>query len=359
MTDMVPSCPLVAKSKMIKPEQSTIEQEALQREAYQWVMRLTSGDATKADAEALNRWRQTSQAHRRAFAEANLLWEKLRPVAAEAAARTPPLASQPHPVLVNSPKVSNRLIGRRAFLGGALAASAAAVGYVAVQPPFNLLPSLGEMTADYRTGVGQQQQITLQDNVSVQLNTRTSIALLSPEKSEGKGQDQANRIELISGEAAVATRSQILKPFTVVAAQGRTVATNARFNVRHDGATICVTCLEGDLRVEHLGQVLRVPMRQQIVYDATGLGTATNADPDMVTAWQRGLLVFRNDPLAHVIDEVNRYRPGKIILINADLGRRPVLATFRIDRIEEVVPRLQAVFSVQVRNLPGGIVLVS
>jgi transmembrane sensor len=82
-------------------------------------------------------------------------------------------------------------------------------------------------------------------------------------------------------------------------------------------------------------------------------------DPAVVSAWQQGVLVFRSDPLSRVIDEVNRYRSGRIVLVNEELGRRQVFASFRIDRIEDVVPRLQAVFGMRVRSLPGGIVLLS
>jgi transmembrane sensor len=335
-------------------EKPTAEQDALTREARDWVMRLTSGDATAADAEALQRWRQTSRAHRQAFAQANLLWDKLRPAAVESARRNPAAA----PVAATQGWRSagvNSSLGRRAFLGGALTATAAASAYVVVRPPLDLWPSLAEMSADYRTAAGQQQQIALDGNISVRLNTRTSMTRLPPET----GARPAERIELLAGEAAVATAAQNAKPFVVVAARGQTIAVNARFNIRHDGATVCVSCLEGGVRVEHLGRATTVGALQQVVYTTNDLGPATGADPDTVTAWQRGLLVFRNDPLAHVIEEVNRYRQGKIILMSEELGRKPVLATFRIDRIDEVIPRLKTVFGVQVRTLPGGITLVS
>ncbi|MFX8723624.1 hypothetical protein ABTM71_19355, partial [Acinetobacter baumannii] len=64
-------------------------------------------------------------------------------------------------------------------------------------------------------------------------------------------------------------------------------------------------------------------------------------------------------PLSQVIDEINRYRSGKIILLNADLGRLPLDATFRLDRIEEAVPKIAHVFGARVRTLPGGVVLLS
>jgi transmembrane sensor len=331
------------------PEKPTDEQEALKREAREWVMRLTSGEATMKDAEALKRWRETSREHRRAFAEANLLWDKMRPAAAVSLRRNP-LPMEPRGLDFRA----NRQLARRAFLGGAATAATAAAAYMIVRPPLDLWPSLAEAAADYRTGTGQQQQIAVIENISVKLNTRTSVALLPPENVA----DHADRIELIAGEAAVATTPQSGRSIIVVAAQGRTIATSARFNVRRDDAGVCVTCLEGEARVEHLGRVATVRPREQVVYTADTLGPVIAVDPEVVVAWERGLLVFRNDPLAHVIDEVNRYRPGRIILTNSELGRRPVLATFRIDRIDDVLPRLETVFGVRIRALPGGIALV-
>ena len=328
------------------------ETNKLKREAQEWVTRLTSGEATAADAEALNRWRQTSRAHRRAFAEANLLWEKLQPVAAEFA------GGQARAALVmrgSRPQAAGLLSNRRAFLGGALAASVAAGGYMLVRPPLGLWPSFAEMTADYRTATGQQHRIAFEGSVSVEMNTQSSIATL-PAPS---GERAVERIELISGEAAITTDPHGSKPFVVMAAQGQTIATSARFNVRNDGAAVCITCLEGKIDVEYRGRGATVRARQQVTYTAEGLTSTTVADPDAVMAWQRGLLVFRNDPLARVIDEFNRYRPGRIVLMNEEIGRQSVLATLRIDRIEQFVSRLQTVFGFKTRSLPGGIVLLS
>ena len=77
-----------------------------------------------------------------------------------------------------------------------------------------------------------------------------------------------------------------------------------------------------------------------------------------MTAWQQGLLIFRDVPLARVIDEVNRYRPGRIIVVDPRLGRREVVADFRLDRLDAVVEFVAQVMKAPVRSLPGGIVLL-
>ena len=63
----------------------------------------------------------------------------------------------------------------------------------------------------------------------------------------------------------------------------------------------------------------------------------TPVDAATISAWRRGLLIFRNQPLSQVIAEVNRYRPGRIVLTDTALSQRPVYAVFHIDRINGVI----------------------
>lgn len=79
----------------------------------------------------------------------------------------------------------------------------------------------------------------------------------------------------------------------------------------------------------------------------------------MVAAWQRGLLIFREEPLVNVLAEVNRYWQGRIILLNADLGQRRVTARIELARVGEVISYVRSVLGAQVRSLPGGVVLLS
>ena len=59
-----------------------------------------------------------------------------------------------------------------------------------------------------------------------------------------------------------------------------------------------------------------------------------------------------------MIEEVNRYRFGKIVMLDNKLGQRRIVANFRLDRIEDVVDFVADVVQVPVRRLPGGIVLL-
>jgi transmembrane sensor len=320
------------------------ENKDLRDEARAWLRRLTSGAATTADVEALERWRSQGPAQAQAFAEAALLWGMTGEASKVVLNRSPILADW-----ANSSESAH--LPRRVFIGGGAALAASLVGLAVVHPPLNLWRSLSELKADYRTQTGERRNIEVLGGVSVELNTQTSIDLR-------RGPDGIDAIELLTGEAMIAKQDDSTSGFSVLAAEGRTIATNASFNVRKDGGTVCVTCMRGDLHVQYRQSVALLQERQQISYNARGLGQAGSIDPKIVTAWRQGLLIFRDVPLAVVIDEVNRYRPGKIILVDLQLGRRKVVADFRLDRLDAVVEFAARVMKAPVRSLPGGIVLL-
>ncbi|MCK9917091.1 FecR domain-containing protein [Microbacteriaceae bacterium K1510] len=321
-----------------------VEPTPLEHEAYGWVVRFVSGQASQADIEALKEWSGRSPAHAAAFDEASKAWKALDPARRKALSENV-LAFAPAAV---RERPAGPRFGRRAFLGGAVAASAAGLAYLAARPPLELWPSLSELSADYRTATGEQRRITLADSISVEMNTQTSIAL----RASG---DDARGLELITGEALVSVPRA---PVTVFAASARITASNARFNVRYIGQSVCVTCLDGFVAVETPEKALSLSAGRQVVYSAGGLDQATAVDPAMVTAWKDGIIIFDSTPVLEVVAEVNRYRHGKVILTNAALGRERFNARFRIENIERVVGQIAQVFNVRARTLPGGITLL-
>jgi transmembrane sensor len=324
------------------------ELDPLQREAVAWVQQLISGHATPDDAEALNRWRGQSAAHAAAFVEASRAWSDVGPAGLHLRQRGGEKAN-------GLADWRRRTMNRRAVLGGGLA-TAAAAAYAVVYPPLGLWPSWSELNADYRTGTGEQRSVTFSGDVSIRMNTQTSIAI---QPAEGEG----DRIELITGEASFTTPPQARRALVVLAASGRTVANGARFDVRwtggRAGTSVCVTCFEGDIQVKHRIETAALAPGQQLRYDAQGLGRIIAVDPESASDWQRGIVVFRATPLAEVVEEINRYRPGRIVLINAALGKKQVNGRFRIDQMDEILSRLELAFSAKIQALPGGIVLLS
>jgi ferric-dicitrate binding protein FerR (iron transport regulator) len=298
--------------------------ERLQSEARDWLILLTSGRATVADARALRQWCAQSPEHAHAFEECKALWYLLQPAAER----------------LQAP----RGFGRRAFLGGAIAASAA---FLLVR---GTIPGGFEgLGADYITEVGQQRRVEPAEGVSLELNTQTRI-------NQRPLDNGVQGFELVSGEVEVRTARL---PLAMQAGGGWLRASQARFNLRNTDQQVCVTCLDGAVEIDVEGRSLRLEPGQQVTYDAGQIGSVQSVDTVAVMNWRQQVLVFNGATLSQMIDEINRYRPGMLLLLNRELGQRRVQARFSLDQLAGVALLIRDAYGVKCTELPGGVVVFS
>ncbi|MDP9908523.1 transmembrane sensor [Variovorax boronicumulans] len=335
---------------MAAPTPTDRERAALETQAHDWLVRLTSGRATTGDAQDFRRWCARSPQHAQAMAEATRLWDLTRPAAEAVAQRMPVMDAPPRAAIAMSrPPV----FGRRQFLGAALAAGAAAL--VVVRPPAGLWPALSDMTADYRTGTGEQRRVVLADAAAVvEMNTQTSLNLARGVEGEPPV------LDMLGGEAQVQLDAARRSPFTMTVGGARLVAAAAsRFNVRATGGEVCVTCFAGSVELRDGERVLVAGEAQQIRYGGRREAEVARAsDLAAVAAWRERVLVFDDTPLAAVVDEINRYRPGRLIVTRAELGRRKVQARLRLDELPHVETLIAVSYGAKLTSLPAGIVLL-
>lgn len=324
------------------PDDQSPEVEPLMREAIAWLVRLKSGEATVADAEQFKRWRDESPEHADAVKRAVKLWRSFEEAAAANA--------------VDPPRRPPRLIGRaaenvptrRAFIGGAAAAAAVAAGYLVVRPPLELWPSLEELAADYRTGKGEQLKVQLGPDVAINLGTLTSIAVTSDSK-----------IRLIDGQAAITANMPPDRPLTVLANDAILTAADADFDARCINDVVSVTCVRGTIEVHKANQTVELKAGQAISYSGTGIASVKDVDIGQATSWRSGVLIFNDRPLAEVVEEINRYRPGRIFITNDAVRSRIVNGTFHRDQLDNFIAQVRQLFGAKVTILPAGVVLLS
>ena len=295
----------------------------LHSEAHDWLVLLTSGRATVADARALRQWCAQSPEHARAFEDAKVLWHNLQPAAER----------------VQSP----RRFGRRAFLGGAIAASAA---FLLVR---GTIPGGFEgLGADYITEVGQQKRFEPADGVRMELNTQTRI-------NQRAGDDGVQGFELVSGEVEVQTARL---PLAMQAGGGWLRASQARFNLRNTDQQVCVTCLDGSVDVNVDGRSLRLQPGEQLTYDSQRVGAVQSVDTAAVMNWRQQVLVFNGATLSQMIDEINRYRPGRIVITGTALQARRVQERIPLPDLDTFIDLVRDVYGARVVHMPGGVVLI-
>jgi len=204
--------------------------------------------------------------------------------------------------------------------------------------------------ADYATGTGEQREVALDGGVLVQMNTQTRL-------DAAPLQDGTAALELLAGEAEFQAGLRGPARLRVQAGDGSVSAASARFNIRLFGQEVCVTCLAGRLRVVQNGNDAELAAGEQLRYRPAHFGITRAVRAGEVSAWRQRLLVFKQSTLAEVVEEVNRYRPGKLILNGDALKHTRVQASFSLDRLDDVIALIQDAYGARVTRLPGGIVL--
>lgn len=323
----------------------------VESQAVAWAQKLASGEARGGDIEAAWHWRAQDPTHEAAFVAAERVWREI------GTARN----------VLHDPKVDyaaaldvlgsrRRTLSRRVVLGAAAATVAAATTYGMTNPPLGLWPSLFQLNADFRTATGEQRNVNFAGDIAISLNTQTSLAIRPATAAE-------ERIELITGEAAFKTAKRGTRSLAVVTAGGKALIEAGRFNVRYvadgDRSPVTVTCFDGVVRIEQGSATVELRSGQRIRYTAAGISGIATVDPIAESNWQRGIVEFRNTPIAEVVDEINRYRPGRIVLMSATLAQKQINGRFRIGEMDEVLFQLQQAVNANVRHLPGGLVLLS
>lgn len=291
---------------------------ALEEEGLVWVERIASGSATDADLAALARWRKQSKAHASALQEAIAFQRACLGLAKERAVQA---VTQP---AIIRPAVHKPRFARRLALGAAISIFAGAAAWAAVDPPLHLWPSIAEISADYRTEKGEQRQVLLDRMVSVQMNTMTS---LSVEHVAGK-----SGIRLIDGEIAV-TLPSAADPYTIRVNNIAVTLHGGTINIRSDITGLSVAGVDGKADIEFGHQTKTLAPRQMVRVIDGNPQPAKSVDIAPIVAWRRDILMLRNSSVAAAVQEINRYRPGMIVIGSSRLAERRINVVLQLKDI--------------------------
>ncbi|PRA84169.1 iron dicitrate transport regulator FecR [Ochrobactrum sp. MYb29] len=281
----------------------------IQEQAVDWLMQLQASPKDTAIVEACALWRASDARHELAFAKASRVFSDTRFLLlqdtdfARTAARKPR-----YPV--------------RAALSSMLLFGALAGGFIAYDGPMRL-------RADAMSASNEMPIIKLEDGSTVQLNAGSAIAFDIT--------DSERQVQLLRGEAYFIVAPDPQRPFTVRAANGEVTALGTEFDVKlkDGGADVVVT--------EHAVQVqtsatssalnpldaLQLEQGHSVFYDKkNGIGQVAMIDPVLAASWRRGHLVFENQPLEHVVEDIARHLPGRVMIASSDLAERRITGTF-------------------------------
>lgn len=294
-------------------------------EAGLWLARLS--DATADERRAFAAWLDQGPSHRAAWFAVQDLYGRLAAPAA-------------------------RLRGRPARPWARPLLAAAAAILVAVMliwgPGWRLA-----LESDARTAVAEGAEIALPDGSRLEIGPDSAVTFdFTPER---------RGIGLMRGEVFLTVSPADRRPFVVAAGGGETRVTGTAFAVRtiDDGAV--VTVAEGHVKVAAVaGAPGGVPLAagQSLRYAGGRSGAALTVDVATALAWRRGQVAFVQAPLAEVATTLERYLPGRIVILDHDLGQRRLTAVFDQGRLDEAIDRIADSLDLRVTRLAGQFVLL-
>ncbi|MFA5017345.1 MAG: FecR family protein [Methylobacter sp.] len=287
---------------------------SVHEQATFWVTRLHSGDCTDQERRDFEVWLEQSEVHRVAHREVEAFWNGL--------SRIEPLAAPQLAVArayLRETRQSRRALSKKRLAG---------ILSVALITGFSPLGWLWLSTDIYRTAKGESAGIQLSDGSRIDLNTDTELSI--------QYTWTARSVKLERGEALFSVVHNPEKPFEVIAAGGRVQDIGTRFNIYRQADRVSVTVLEGEVSVaaKQNATAQNLIPGQQISYDSTGQTSAISyADMTIATAWQKGQLVFKGQPLNRVLEQLARYHDASLQVPDSRLQSLKVSGVFPTDNL--------------------------
>ncbi|AZE49852.1 Iron siderophore sensor protein [Pseudomonas chlororaphis] len=320
---------------MTQTRECACGQATVRDEAALWFVRLQEPAISAEERQRFDAWLAQHEAHRDEFQLLHTLWAATDLVPK---ARLQALCATPSPS-----------IRRRPLLRYAVAASV-----LAVAVGLGLFSGLNQpagYSAEFVTALGERRHVALPDGSLVDLNSRSRLLV--------RYEQDRRSVELSEGEAMFSVEHDSSRPFVVAAGPGKVTVTGTRFDVRRDAAQTRVAVEQGTVKVQG-----RDAADSDFVNLTAGLGTAVDAqgqvaaayavDPQALTAWRSGKLVFNNASLSEVATEVSRYRAQPLRVGSEALGRLRLTSVFKADDTDALLKALPSILPVAVKTHADG-----
>ncbi|WP_300630880.1 FecR family protein [Pseudomonas sp.] len=317
---------------------------AQEQAALAWLS-LLHDHPSGGEQAAFSQWLRADPAHVQAYSQAQVLWE-LSEVPARTLAHEDAQALQGY---LDAMSRSRR--PRRVHWRGALAMAACLLVMVSMGAGWQPSRWLDDLGADYVTAPGEVRTVILADQSHVTLDADSAIAV---DFSHGE-----RHIQLRRG-AGFFRVVHTVQPFVVEAGSGEAQVLGTQFEVRLQPAGAQVTVLSGRVGVtpSKQGPQQILTAGQQVAY-ADGVAEPLHSvDSESRLAWRDGWLNYYKAPLAEVIEDLARYYPGRILLLNDEMGAKRVSGSFPSKDPVAVLSALQAVLGFEQYRLPGRMIVL-
>jgi transmembrane sensor len=306
------------------------------RESSEWLLRLQSGERS---AETIDEWLRWCDAHAENFNTFQRLQQGWQDLGA--------LKSHARALRASSPLTT---AGKRPHyaawaLAAGVCAIALAIGILEMRK--TSVPPVREVAASL-----VNRAATLPDGSKMILGAQSRVSM----NFEGV----QRQLDLSKGEAYFKVQHDKARPFVVQAGEISVTAIGTAFDVRRDRDEVIITVEEGivDVSSQSPGRkpaTWRAEAGYQVTYSTRNRNASiASVNTAAELGWRKGELAYVREPLASVVEDLNRYSAQKVVLEDAKVSELRVTGTVFAASIEDWAAGIAQIYPVEVRKTASG-----
>lgn len=329
----------------------------LHDQAAFWYTRFESGSITDEEKQAFESWLLEGPDHAEAFREMGPLTGNFAALAEDIHRRASGRNSNRIPTdleqeiqdtigLVQEHRkrtAERRQSSRRQFLQVAASFLIVAVGVWFWRSVETSTP-----ISDYKTHIGEQKTVMLQDGSILTLNTASEVSVALT--------NSVRRLHLKHGEVYFQVAKDKVRPFEVLVGNSFVRALGTEFNILTRGDSVAVTVAEGTVEVKSgiktfpstEAEILSIG--DQVILEQAAMHRQTLQPENLqqLIQWRDGTIVFDNKDLQQIIAEIQPYIPEKIIIAGEDVASLQVGGVLEISNVDHFFTALALSHPVEV-----------
>ena len=324
-------------------------------EASIWLVRLDGGNLSDQSRKELKSWLLADKRHAVALNAMADVWDGMDDILSSISDDNASTNASLWPIL------------KPVFQPFALAAS---ISFIAIFLWFAMPDNVQKNS--YATLIGQQMDATFDDGSVIHLNTNSRI--------ETEFSNDRRIIKLVKGEALFEVAHDPNRPFIVYAGNRLVQAIGTKFVVHLAPDDIQVTVTDGKVKMSKVAlntqladikELNNTSMMKDDVYIAKGekviVGSdqapkLTHVNPENINrelSWLEGKLIFDNEALFDVIEEINRYVDVQIVLKDPSLHNIPINGRFDLKDSEALIEAIELSFNMTSQRLSSNKIILT
>jgi transmembrane sensor len=289
-------------------------------QALDWLLRIHADPDDPALRTGLAEWLARDDENAKAYRKAERVWNvmgRLPATHAEAWQENESPAANPTAYDLKASQSRRSKSPRTIIL---------AVGSLAAALLLIFLPTLRlQLQSDHRTGTAERREVTLADGSVMFLNADSAVAVNYTATQR--------KITLLEGEAFFEVAADRHRPFSVQAKGMLIQDIGTAFDVSIGSNMLAVDVQSGIVTVNHenTGQSVETSLAtgDRLKIDRTNGRAVKDSFPhEQIGAWRKAELVVYGATIRQVIEEIERYHDGLILVLDKEWANRKITGVY-------------------------------